>query len=46
MPDAWRVTYYAEAIALWAFGVAWMVAGKYFSLVVDEDEALQLFEKT
>jgi len=42
--DAWRVTYYAEAVALWAFGVAWMVAGKYFGVVVDEDEALQLFD--
>lgn len=43
--DALLVTYFAEAVALWAFGVAWMVAGKYFSVVVDEDEALQLFEK-
>lgn len=43
--DAWLVTYYAEGIALWAFGLAWMVAGKYFVVIVDEDEALQLFEK-
>jgi len=38
-----NVTFWAEAIALGAFGVAWIVAGKYFSLIVDKDEALQLF---
>jgi hypothetical protein len=40
---ALRFTYWAEGIALCAFGVAWMVAGKYFGLFVDKDEALHLF---
>ncbi len=35
------VTFWAEAIALGAFGVAWIVAGK-LSLFADEDEALHL----
>jgi hypothetical protein len=46
MPEtlkALRVTYWAEAIALGAFGVAWIVAGKYIPLFVDRDEALHLF---
>lgn len=42
--NAFSVTYWAEAIALGAFGVAWMVAGKYFKLFVDSDEALRLFQ--
>jgi len=36
------VTYWAELIALEAFACAWIVAGKYFSLFVDKDEAFQL----
>jgi len=40
---ALSVTYWTETIVLIAFGVAWMVAGKYFSPLVDEDEALKLF---
>lgn len=41
--NAWQVTYWAEAIALGAFGVAWIVAGKYLPLFVDQDEELRLF---
>jgi hypothetical protein len=37
------VTYWAEAIALCAFGIAWTVAGKYFRPFVDREEALRLF---
>ncbi len=47
LPDATmkslNVTFWGEAIALGAFGVAWIVAGKYISLIVDKDEALQFF---
>lgn len=39
---ALRVTYWAEAIALAAFGVAWIVAGKYLRFLVDEKDALRL----
>ena len=42
---ALNVTYWGEAVALAAFGIAWIVAGKYFSLFTDEDEALKLFSK-
>lgn len=41
--NAWQVTYWAEAIALGAFGVAWIVAGKYLPLFADQDEELRLF---
>ncbi|MGV6826648.1 MAG: hypothetical protein ACWA5Q_06705 [bacterium] len=41
---AWRVVYWGETIALAAFGVAWIVAGKYLPILVDRDEALNLFE--
>lgn len=43
------VTYWGEAIALGAFGIAWFVSGKCFSLFVGKndrdgkDDALQLF---
>ena len=37
-----NITYWAEAIALGAFGVAWIVAGKYFRVFVNENEALKL----
>lgn len=40
---ALRVTYWAEAIALGAFGLAWIVAGKYIPWLVDREEALHLF---
>ena len=39
------VTYLAEAIALGAFGVAWIVAGKCLSPFVDEGDALRLFRQ-
>ncbi len=39
---ALKITYWAEAIALEAFGVAWIVAGKILSPLVDEDEALRI----
>ena len=41
--QALALTYWAEAIALCAFGVAWIVAGKYRSLFADKDEALPRF---
>jgi len=48
LPDeqksALRITYWAEAVALFSFGIAWMVAGKYFRLLVDKDEELYLFK--
>jgi hypothetical protein len=37
------VTYWAEAIALCAFGFAWIVAGKYFRIFVDKKDALIFF---
>ena len=40
---ALRVTYWAEVIALAAFGLAWIVAGKYIPWFVDREEALHLF---
>ena len=33
------VTYWAETVALLAFGVAWIVAGKVLFQLVDEEEA-------
>jgi hypothetical protein len=41
-----RITYWGEAVALCAFGVAWMVAGKCFQFLVDEPEALRLFGRS
>jgi hypothetical protein len=41
--NAWQVTYWAEAVALVAFGTAWIVAGKYLPVFVDSDEELHLF---
>lgn len=35
--------FWVEAIALGAFGVAWIVAGKFIPWLVDEDQALKLF---
>lgn len=35
--------YWVEAVALGAFGVAWITAGKVIPMIVDEDEALKLF---
>lgn len=38
-----RITYWAEAISLIAFGIAWTVSGKYFSIFVDDAELMRLF---
>jgi len=38
----YRVTYWAEAVALCAFGVAWIVSGKYLKVLVDQEDALKL----
>lgn len=43
--DELRIVYWAEASALFFFGVAWIVSGKYFRLIADEDERLKLFSK-
>ena len=42
----YRVIFWSESIALCAFGVAWITAGKYFRPLVDEEEALVLFQQT
>ena len=36
--------YWVEAVALTAFGVAWITAGKIIPLLVDDDEALKVFQ--
>lgn len=41
---SWQVTYWAEAIAMCAFGIAWFTAGKWL-LFVDKEDAIRLFEK-
>ena len=41
--SASNLIFWAEAVALGAFGVAWIVAGKIVPLIVDRDEALRLF---
>lgn len=41
--DSLAITFWAEAIALNTFGVAWIVAGKYIPLTTEEDERLHLF---
>jgi hypothetical protein len=40
-----RVVYWVELISLNAFGIAWITAGKYIPILVDKDDALQLFGK-
>jgi len=40
-----RITYWAETVALFSFGCAWIVAGKYFRPLVDKDEELYFFKK-
>jgi hypothetical protein len=40
-----RATYWIEAISLTAFGIAWIVAGKYIRFLVDDEDALTLFRK-
>lgn len=41
--DALSLIYWVEAVALAAFGVAWIVAGKIIPFIVDEQDALKLF---
>jgi len=41
--DRLEITFWAEATALVAFGVAWITAGKFIPPLVDESEALRLF---
>ena len=36
------ITYWGESIALWAFGIAWIVAGKIIRPLVDDEEKLKL----
>lgn len=49
LPDTikhdYRVVFWAEAVALFAFGAAWIVAGKTLSPLVSPDEKLVLFSK-
>lgn len=40
-----RLVYYGEAMALIAFGFAWMVSGKFIPYFADEAEALRLFPR-
>ncbi len=37
--------YWVEAVALAAFGVAWITAGKIIPLLVDKEESLKVFRK-
>ncbi len=39
---ALAITFIAEFVAMWAFGIAWIVAGKAIPLLVDEDDRLVL----
>lgn len=39
-----ELTYWVETLALGAFGVAWIVSGKIIPWLVDQDEALKLFQ--
>lgn len=36
------ITYAAEFVSLWAFGIAWIVAGKVIPPLVDEEDMLTL----
>ncbi len=40
--DVMSITYWVEAIALSAFGVAWIVSGKVLRLLTDDQDVLQL----
>lgn len=42
--NSFRLTYYGEAVALVAFGVAGIVSGKMSRLIADEDELFKPFE--
>jgi hypothetical protein len=39
---AWAVVFVAELVALWAFALAWIVAGKVIPALADRDERLDL----
>ncbi len=41
--DATSIIFWVEAIALSAFGVAWIVAGKILKVLTDDEDALRLF---
>lgn len=41
--NTWAITYWAEAIALGAFGISWIVAGKPIAALAESDERLRLF---
>ncbi|RUA02062.1 MAG: hypothetical protein DSY89_03550 [Deltaproteobacteria bacterium] len=41
--NALAITFIAEFVALWAFGAAWIVAGKVIPQLVDKDDQLILF---
>lgn len=38
--SAYEMTYWAEFVALWAFGIAWITASKALPFLVDSEEAL------
>lgn len=40
-----QVTYFGEAAALMAFGIAWIASGKAFRLIADEDEIYHPFRQ-
>jgi hypothetical protein len=42
--DDWRIVYWGEAIALFAFGIAWFVSGKALGIIADEKERLKLWQ--
>lgn len=37
----YKMTYWAEFTALWAFGIAWITAGKVLPFLVEPKEALR-----
>lgn len=39
-----RIIFWGECIALVAFGISWVVSGKNFSFIADEDELNKLFK--
>ena len=39
----WRITFWGEAIALTAFGIAWIASGKTLRLIADEEEIYHPF---
>jgi hypothetical protein len=40
----WRIVYWGEAIALFAFGIAWFVSGKALRIIAEEGERLKLWQ--